>query len=102
MKTELAHANTPAVVRAWISQPPAWLEVGPDRLAKFPAVEEFDFYNARYLADDGEAAIPIEIEVTLCDLSEEVANKCAGHLDLIGLDLESPCDRDSIIALPRL
>ena len=27
VKAELAHANTPAVVRAWISQPPAWLEV---------------------------------------------------------------------------
>jgi len=27
VKAELAHANTPAVVRAWISQPPAWLEL---------------------------------------------------------------------------
>src|ERR1700747_602849 len=27
VKAELAHANAPAVVRAWISQPPAWLEV---------------------------------------------------------------------------
>lgn len=27
MKAELAHANTPAIVRAWISQPPQWLEV---------------------------------------------------------------------------
>ena len=27
VKAELAHANTPAVVRAWISQPPAWLEI---------------------------------------------------------------------------
>ena len=27
MKAELTHANTPAVVREWISQPPAWLEV---------------------------------------------------------------------------
>src|SRR6202042_3112046 len=24
---ELAHVNTPAIVRAWISQPPKWLEV---------------------------------------------------------------------------
>jgi len=56
------------------------LVLGPDRLAKFPPVEEFDFYNARYLGEDGETTIPIEIEVTLCDLSEEVANKCAGHL----------------------
>jgi len=27
VKAELAHANTPAIVRAWISQPPLWLEV---------------------------------------------------------------------------
>jgi predicted nucleic acid-binding protein len=27
VRAELAHANTPAIVRAWISQPPQWLEV---------------------------------------------------------------------------
>lgn len=27
VKAELTHTNTPAVVREWISQPPAWLEV---------------------------------------------------------------------------
>jgi predicted nucleic acid-binding protein len=27
VKAELAHANTPDIVRAWISQPPSWLEV---------------------------------------------------------------------------
>src|SRR5258705_7950707 len=27
VKAELAHANTPVIVRAWISQPPQWLEV---------------------------------------------------------------------------
>jgi predicted nucleic acid-binding protein len=27
MKAELAHPNTPDLVRAWISQPPSWLEV---------------------------------------------------------------------------
>jgi predicted nucleic acid-binding protein len=27
VKAEMAHANTPAIVRAWISQPPKWLEV---------------------------------------------------------------------------
>jgi hypothetical protein len=26
VKVELAHANTPAIVRAWISQPPLWME----------------------------------------------------------------------------
>src|SRR2546421_5417298 len=27
VKAELTHPNTPAIVRAWISQPPQWLEV---------------------------------------------------------------------------
>jgi predicted nucleic acid-binding protein len=27
VKAELDHASTPAIVRAWISQPPSWLEV---------------------------------------------------------------------------
>lgn len=27
VKAELAHANAPGIVRAWISQPPSWLDV---------------------------------------------------------------------------
>lgn len=27
VKAELTHTNTPAVVREWISQPPAWLKL---------------------------------------------------------------------------
>ncbi len=27
VSAELAHANTPDIVRAWISQPPSWLEI---------------------------------------------------------------------------
>jgi putative ATP-dependent endonuclease of OLD family len=55
------------------------LVLGPDRLSRTPPVEEFDFFNARYLEEDGETPITIEIEVTLIELSEEVANKCAPH-----------------------
>src|SRR5580700_4349096 len=55
------------------------LVLGPERLSRFPAVEEFDFYNAEYLIDEGKALIQIEVEVTLIELSEEVANKCAPH-----------------------
>jgi putative ATP-dependent endonuclease of the OLD family len=77
------------------------LVLGPDRLAKFPPVEEFDFYNARYLADDGETAIPLEIEVTLCDLSEEVANKCAGHLQHWHLDQKRTLEPGEIDAVDQ-
>src|SRR5580700_3561203 len=55
------------------------LVLGPDRLSRTPPVEEFDFFNACYLEEDGETPITFEIEVTLTELSEEVANKCAPH-----------------------
>ena len=34
------------------------LVLGPDRLSKLSPVEEFDFYNAEYLQEDGETVIP--------------------------------------------
>jgi putative ATP-dependent endonuclease of OLD family len=46
------------------------LVLGPDRLNRTPAVEEFDFHNANYLGDDG-TPIPIRIEVVLTNLSPE-------------------------------
>jgi len=42
VKAELAHANTPAVVRAWISQPPAWLEVVSLKQPVDSALEHLD------------------------------------------------------------
>lgn len=57
------------------------LVLGPDRLTKFPPVEEFDFYNAEYLAEDGETAIPARIEVVLTDLTPEVERSCSTHIE---------------------
>jgi putative ATP-dependent endonuclease of OLD family len=61
------------------------LVLGPDRLSRFPPVEEFDFYNAEYIshsADGGEPKpIPLRIEVVLIDLSAEVENRCGGHTE---------------------
>jgi putative ATP-dependent endonuclease of OLD family len=62
------------------------LVLGPDRLYKFPPVEEFDFYNAKYLEEDLKTPIPIEVEATLIMLSDEVANKCAPHVQHWHLD----------------
>ena len=53
------------------------LVLGPDRPSRTPPVEEFDFLNPHYLEQDGWT--PIEFDVTLTELSEEVANKCAPH-----------------------
>lgn len=38
------------------------LVLGPDRLGRFPPVEEFDFYNAEYLADDGITPKPLRTQ----------------------------------------
>jgi putative ATP-dependent endonuclease of OLD family len=62
------------------------LVLGPDRVNRFPPVEEFDFYNAKYLAEpaaEGEPAlpIPIRIEAVLIDLDPELENRCGAHLE---------------------
>ena len=57
------------------------LVLGPDRLNKFPPVEEYDFYNAEYLEEDGETAIPARVEVVLTDLTPEVERACPTHIE---------------------
>lgn len=62
------------------------LVLGPDRLNRFPPVEEFDFHNANYLTEplaEGEAAvpIPIRIEVVITDLNAEIENRCGAHIE---------------------
>ncbi len=52
------------------------LALGPDRLNRNSPVEEFDFRNARYLADDVETVQPIRIEVILTELTEDVKRLC--------------------------
>lgn len=62
------------------------LVLGPDRISRFPPVEEFDFHNAHYLAPaaiEGEAPalVPIKIEVVLTDINAEVENRCGQHIE---------------------
>jgi putative ATP-dependent endonuclease of OLD family len=56
------------------------LALGPDRQARFPVVEEFDFYNAAYL-DENEEPIPIRIEVLLTDVTPTVERTCFNYLE---------------------
>ena len=42
VKAELAHANTPDIVRAWISRPPLWLEVVALKQPIDPALSHLD------------------------------------------------------------
>lgn len=62
------------------------LVLGPDRLNRFPPVDEFDFYNAEYLAPDTEegaerAPIPLRIEAILIEPGAEIDAKCGGNIE---------------------
>src|SRR5258706_6988668 len=48
VKAELAHTNAPDIVRAWISQPPSWLEAVPLKLPVDSTLSHLD-------AGEGEA-----------------------------------------------
>ncbi|MGO9742525.1 MAG: ATP-dependent nuclease [Roseiarcus sp.] len=56
------------------------LVLGPDRINRVAAVDEHDFYAGRYLDADGNS-IPIEIEVTIIDLSPEQVRHFKGNLE---------------------
>lgn len=56
------------------------LALGPDRQHRFPVVEEFDFYNARYIDSDA-STVPIRIEVLLTDVTQTIRKGCANYLE---------------------
>jgi putative ATP-dependent endonuclease of OLD family len=56
------------------------LVLGPDRLNRFPPVQEYDFYNATYINEKKES-LPIIIEVVLTRLSDEILRRCDTHLE---------------------
>ena len=76
MKAELAHANTPAIVRAWISQPPAWLEVVSLKRPVDSALEHLD-------AGEREAiSLASELQAILLLMDERDGVTIARHLGL--------------------
>jgi len=58
------------------------LVLGPDRLGRSSPIQEFDFYNAQYLANDGVTPEQLRIEVLLVALSAEVERTCFAHTEL--------------------
>lgn len=56
------------------------LVLGPDRLSKYPPIEEFDFHNAFYLDSTGKP-VEIRIEIVLTDLADEVQSLANRHLE---------------------
>ena len=62
------------------------LVLGPDRLNRFPPIEEYDFYNGKYLepaqTEGGDPTpVKIRIEALLIELSSEVEKRCGKHLE---------------------
>jgi putative ATP-dependent endonuclease of OLD family len=57
------------------------LVLGPDRLNRFPPIDEVDFYNSKYRSEDGKGLISIRIEVILTDLSDELLSKVSGFIE---------------------
>lgn len=55
------------------------LVLGPERMYRRPVVDEYDFFAANYLSEDGEA-VETYIEVVLVDLSDVASRRFAGHL----------------------
>lgn len=56
------------------------LTLGPDRINRAAAIDEHDFYAGRYLDAEGNP-LPIEIEVTIVDLSAEQVRHFKGNLE---------------------
>lgn len=56
------------------------LALGPDRVARQPAIDEHDFYAGRYLTADAKS-VSIIVEVILIDLSDEQKRHFREHLE---------------------
>jgi len=58
------------------------LVLGPDRLNKLDAIDEYDFYNGAYYYEEDEEPKQIIVEATLTDISEELQGVFRGHMEL--------------------
>lgn len=56
------------------------LILGPERLSRYPVIDEHDFYGGRYIGDEN-TDIHINIEVIVIDLNEEQKRYFRNHLE---------------------
>jgi len=57
------------------------LVLGPDRLSRYPPVNEYDFYNANYFNLETEDTNPLIVEAVLTDLSDELIRDSNANLE---------------------
>lgn len=84
------------------------LLLGPERLRRTSSVDEHDFHERRYLDGEGNP-IPIELEVVLTDLTDDLVLRYRNHVEywdeeeeaLLG-ETDQPEDADSATTLPAL
>ena len=57
------------------------LVLGPDRLNRMSAIEEYDFYNGDYYSNEEENKKQINIEVVLTDISQELQSIFRAHME---------------------
>ncbi|MDZ7788113.1 MAG: AAA family ATPase [Halofilum sp. (in: g-proteobacteria)] len=57
------------------------LALGPERLARRPAIDEHDFYLGRYTGTEGGDAPEIQIEVIVTSLSDEQCNRFQSYIE---------------------
>ena len=67
------------------------LLLGPERLRRTPPVDENDFHERRYLDADGNP-VPIELEVVLTDLTDDVVQKYRTHIEYWDTDGDEMLD----------
>jgi len=84
------------------------LLLGPERLRRMPPVDEHDFHARRYLDDEGNS-VPIELEVVLTDLTDDLVRQYRGHIEYwdaekgeLLTEANQPEDANADSALPAL
>jgi predicted nucleic acid-binding protein len=102
VKAEPAHANTPDVVRSWISQPPSWLEIVNLKMPVDLALSYLDAgeQEAISLASELQASLLLMDERDGVDVARRRGLKIVGTLAVLDLaatrglvDLQTMFDR---------
>ena len=57
------------------------LVLGPERMARYPVIDEHDFYAGEYIKEGEREFVVINVEVVIIDLSEEQQRHFRNHIE---------------------